>query len=176
MKTKKWFFVMVSWMLILAVSCVDKMSDEEQIKLQASRKTINEIAQALAADPSWIDAETIENLKRGPVKAEEITASPALAKAISSGKYVEIELYHNSNTNVLAKGLGASSYYVGLDPDTYHFPKDVEEEITGIPTIEMPAYYLTVPPAMTRPECPGFTPISTVRPAIRRWTARRSLF
>jgi hypothetical protein len=37
--------------------------------------------------------------------------------------------------------VGSEPYYVGLDPDVYNFPEGVEEEETGLPIMDEPAFY-----------------------------------
>lgn len=128
--------------LLLLASCTEKSNETVKESNQATRENLNELAKALIEDQSWAESETLNRLKDGPVKLSEVSATPALSKATSNLHQVEIELYSNSTLDILSKKSGSSSFYIGLDPDVFHFAQEYDEEQNGLPVQEIPAFYL----------------------------------
>ncbi len=128
--------------VFFTISCSEKNTETSIETDRASRTGLEEVAKGLVQDPSWVTAENLAMLKNGSVRLSEITANRSLSKVSANGKPVEIELYHNSKIDGLAKKFDEGSYYVSLDPDVFHFGQETEEEIDGLPVLEIPAYYM----------------------------------
>lgn len=137
--TMKWFLFLIG--LALVVSCAETnrelTSDGSAERLEA----LNTVAMDLAADPSWLTPKTLEQLKSGPVRLLEVLAKNSGNLSPWTDEEVMIELYANSIVLGLAKSPVVASYYVGLDPDVFHFPENVDEEAGGLPVLDMPAYH-----------------------------------
>ncbi len=130
---------LVSFMSL--TSCADQFGDNQTDNSAVQiKEKLNDVAQSLAADRTWLDAKTLEALKNGPVKV-----SQTMAKNTGSGFFeneeVAIELYSNSMVDAFSKSLGSAPYYVGLDPDVFHFPENIDEEASGLPVLDIPAFY-----------------------------------
>lgn len=145
MKTAKWKIVPICLFMVWTMACQEKANEDKGAQydndVSLTREALNEIASILAADPSWITQETITKLSKSSIRLNELPSSSVLSKTSHYNFPVEIELYSKSQANVMAKGATSTTYYVGLDPDVYHFPEDVQEEETGLPVIEEPAFY-----------------------------------
>ncbi|MCK6541290.1 hypothetical protein L6Q79_01255 [bacterium] len=145
MKTSKWKIVPICLFMVWTMACQEKANEDKGAQydndVSLTREALNEIASILAADPSWITQETITKLSKSSIRLNELPSSSVLSKTSHYNFPVEIELYSKSQANVMAKGATSTTYYVGLDPDVYHFPEDVQEEETGLPVIEEPAFY-----------------------------------
>lgn len=136
---KKFPLLMV---FVMIASCTDhQQMDNASLEDVEIRETLNEMAQTLASDPSWIDQTLIEKLKKGAVKSADLPSSIKLSKSNGFVQDIEIEMYDNSNVKSLSKSLGTTPYYVGLDPDVYNFSPSIQEELTGLPVMDMPVFY-----------------------------------
>lgn len=133
--------------LVLLISCEAKNPEmNPDVRFITTKDALETIAKQLASDPNWVQ-ENRATLANGVINLGDV--KPSLSKVYVGNEInnVTIELLSTTKKHLtsFSKGNSNGSFRVALDPDCYYMPEEVENalenEITGLPAIEIPSFY-----------------------------------